>query len=393
MPIDPLPVLEEDQREREKRQAATGQLPQSVVVRYGAMSFIAELRYEADQRPGCGARVVARTPRGLELATVLTSTCPNGGCGHNVSRKQMLAYIEKSGGRHYPFATEGKVLRLATPEDLHEQAHLDANRTHYAAACKQYIRELDLPMKLVEVEALLGGDRIVFHFMAEGRVDFRELVRRLAGDFHTRIEMRQVGARDEARLVADYEKCGQHCCCKQFLKVLRPVSMKAAKVQKATLDPTKISGRCGRLMCCLRYEETTYEELRHRLPPRNTRLLTAEGPAVVLNTQVLTQLVQVELEANRSRAVFPLEELEPYKGQPIPEPGEVAEQQREARQAERQRQSHDPPRDDAVPSDGAEADGQADPQASPDQTGDPSKPKRKRRRRRKRRKGQGGSNR
>jgi cell fate regulator YaaT (PSP1 superfamily) len=406
MPIEPLPVLQEEKAEREKELAAANALPNTLVVRYGAMGYIAELRNEANERAGCGAKVVARTPRGVELATVLTTTCANGGCGHNLSRKQMLAYIERSGGRQFPFTSEGKVLRLATPEDLHEQAHLDANRSQYTQACKQYIREYDLPMKLVDVEALLGGDRIVFHFMSEGRVDFRELVRRLAADFHTRIEMRQVGARDEARIAADYEKCGQHCCCKQFLKVLKPVSMRSAKIQKATLDPSKISGRCGRLMCCLRYEDETYDDLRKRLPPRNTRLMTAEGPAVVLSTQILTQLVMVELEVNHTRAVFPVEELEQYKGQPVPPPGAVAEEQRQARRDERKnddrrrsradrsdRQSDTPLAKAGDSSETADQSPQADAPATEGQApadGDQPKRKRRRRRRRRRKGGDGG---
>ena len=116
-------------------------------------------------------------------------------------------------------------------------------------------------MKLVAAEHLFGGDRIIFYFVSESRVDFRALVRDLAHEFQTRIEMRQIGVRDEARLLGDYERCGRPLCCRAWIKELEPVSMKMAKVQKATLDPTKISGRCGRLMCCLRFEHETYREL------------------------------------------------------------------------------------------------------------------------------------
>ena len=115
--------------------------------------------------------------------------------------------------------------------------------------------KVGLDMRMIACEHLLGGERIIFYFTAEGRIDFRQLVRDLAREYHTRIEMRQIGARDEARIVADFEICGRECCCKNFLKVLRPVNMKMAKLQKATLDPTKVSGRCGRLRCCLRYEQ------------------------------------------------------------------------------------------------------------------------------------------
>ncbi|NJL31558.1 MAG: hypothetical protein HC898_07975 [Phycisphaerales bacterium] len=142
-------------------------------------------------------------------------------------------------------------------------------------------------------------------------MDFRELVRVLAGELQTRIEMHQVNARDEARIVADFERCGQHCCCKQFLKVLKPVSMRMAKVQKATLDPAKISGRCGRLMCCLRYEDETYETLRKKLPHKQSRVMTEQGPATVLDGQILTQLVLVKLDNNEVPQAVPVEEIKP----------------------------------------------------------------------------------
>ena len=121
--------------------------------------------------------------------------------------------------------------------------------------------------------------------------------------------MRQIGARDEARLTADYERCGQHCCCKSFLKVLKPVSMGAAKMQKATLDPLKISGRCGRLMCCLRYEDQTYRELKAKLPHRKSRVGTAEGVGIVMETRTLVQLVLVRLEHDGREIAVPVEEL------------------------------------------------------------------------------------
>jgi hypothetical protein len=157
----------------------------------------------------------------------------------------------------------------------------------------------------------LGGERVIFHYTSEQWVDFRELVRRLAQEYQTRIEMHQVNARDEARLVADYEKCGQHCCCRQFLKVLKPVSMRSAKVQKATLDPTKISGRCGRLMCCLRYEDETYEVLRKKLPHRQTRVITADGFGTVVDTQVLTQLALVQLDNQEAAQAYGIDTLKP----------------------------------------------------------------------------------
>jgi hypothetical protein len=164
-------------------------------------------------------------------------------------------------------------------------------------------------MNVVEVEPILGQEQLTVYYMSEDRVDFRELIRTLAAEFGTRIEMRQVGGRDEARLTADYEKCGQHCCCKNFLKVLKPISMRSAKIQKATLDPMKISGRCGRLMCCLRYEDETYDDLRKRLPHRKKRVGTPEGPGIVLDSKILVQLVLVKLEADGREIAVPVEEL------------------------------------------------------------------------------------
>jgi hypothetical protein len=161
---------------------------------------------------------------------------------------------------------------------------------------------------------------VTFYYLSEERVDFRDLVRALGQHCRTRVELRQVGARDEARLVADYERCGQYCCCKNFLKVLKPVSMRSAKVQKATLDPLKISGRCGRLMCCLRYEDQTYEDLRRRLPRKKTRVGTPEGDGIVLDGQILTQLVLVQLEAEDRQVAVAVEELTEPKGPP-PLPG------------------------------------------------------------------------
>ena len=305
--ITPLPVMQEMEEEDRKRYEKL-EPPKSLVVRYGYQRMIAELPYDGDVKPGCGSKMVIRSPRGIELGEMLTSTCPNAGCAKSVTRKEMLQYIENSGGKDFPFTTEGKVLRVATPEDMNEQARLDAQKPGIIKRARQLIRELDLNMRLIEVELLLGGERIVFYYASDQRVDFRELVRLLASEMQTRIEMRQVNDREEARLVADYEKCGQHCCCKQFLKVLKPVSMRSAKVQKATLDPLKISGRCGRLMCCLRYEDETYEDLRRRLPNRKTLVETEDGVGVVEDTQILTQLVLVRIGEAQAQA-YPMEHL------------------------------------------------------------------------------------
>jgi cell fate regulator YaaT (PSP1 superfamily) len=303
--IVPLPVMleEEDRKAYEALEP-----PKTIVVRYGYQRKIAELPYAGDAKPGCGSKLVALTPRGTEVVEMLTTTCGNSGCGKSVSREQMRSYIEKSGGKQFPFTNQGRVLRVATVDDMNENAKLESRRPDLVRLCKSLINELNLEMKLVEVESILGDEQIAFYYLAENRVDFRELVKRLASELHTRIEMVHVSDREEARLVADYEKCGQHCCCRQFLKVLKPVSMRSAKVQKNTLDPQKISGRCGRLMCCLRYEDQTYSELKKQLPNRKSLVETEDGVGIVLSTQILTQLALVKVGAQAASA-YPVEDL------------------------------------------------------------------------------------
>lgn len=317
MPIVPLPQFEADLaalHEEDRKLYESLKAPKTLVVRFGAMKLVGEFPSSGDIKPGCGSKLVVRTHRGTELGEMLASTCPNSGCSKSVSRKEMLEYIENSGGRDYPFFTDGKVLRIATPEDLDAQARLEQSKHELRAIAKARAQELRLPCKVVDVEPILGGERLTVFYLSEERVDFRELVRLLQQDFKVRVELRLVGSRDEARLTADYEKCGQYCCCKNFLKVLKPVSMKSAKIQKATLDPLKISGRCGRLMCCLRYEDETYDDLRKRLPKKKTRVGTPEGDGLVLDTQILTQLVLVELDALEAdgkikQVAVPVEEL------------------------------------------------------------------------------------
>lgn len=310
--------------------------PTSIVVRFGSVKMIGEYPYDGDAKPGCGTKLVVRTHRGTEMADMLTTTCGNSGCSKSISRKEMLEYIENSGGRDYPFHTNGRVLRIATVEDLNHWSEL---RTRFNKAETLALRELIasgagaigpgdakpdngtdiLPMKIVEVEPILGGEYVTVHYLSEERVDFRELVPLLAKRYSARVEMHQIGARDEARLTADYEKCGQYCCCKNFLKVLKPVSMKSAKMQKASLDPLKISGRCGRLMCCLRYEDETYTELQKRLPKLKSRVNTVDGPGTVIDSKILVQLVLVRLDSGAPDIAVAVEELLPMDAVP-PEP-------------------------------------------------------------------------
>ncbi|MDP7070826.1 MAG: regulatory iron-sulfur-containing complex subunit RicT [Phycisphaerales bacterium] len=291
-----------------EEQLAATQAPSTLVVRFGRTKMIGEYECNSSIRAGCGSKLVVRTHRGIELATLLTTTCPNSGCPTSVSRKEMLGYIDASGGKDYPFYDRGRVLRIAESEDMRTFDERAGDARRLASRCRELSKFYNLEMKVVDAEMTLEAERGIVFFHSESRVDFRELAQELGSEFRCRIDMRQVGSRDEARLVADYERCGQHCCCKSFLKVLKPVSMRSAKQQKATLDPLKISGRCGRLMCCLRYEDQTYKELKAKLPHRKTRVGTMQGPGIVVDGQILTQLVRVRLDDGRDIAV-PLEEL------------------------------------------------------------------------------------
>lgn len=275
-------------------------------VRYGYMRYVGEFKYSRGTIFSCGGKVVIQSERGIEIGEQISLTCS--GCDKSISRKQMLDYV-KQGGQEFMQLRSGRVLRQATPQDIAEAAHLNSDEIAKLKQARDLAAKMNLKMKFVTCEHLLGGERIVFHFMSEGRIDFRELVRQLAQEYHTRIEMHQVGSRDEARLVADYEICGRECCCKNFLKKLRQVNMKMAKLQKATLDPSKVSGRCGRLRCCLRYEHEGYEELSKQLPKIGARIRTEAGIATVRNRQILTQLLNVQYDDSRELITVGVEEI------------------------------------------------------------------------------------
>ncbi|MFQ5413282.1 MAG: regulatory iron-sulfur-containing complex subunit RicT [Phycisphaerae bacterium] len=265
----------------------------TTAVRYGYMRYIGEFSHPADMKFTCGARVIVQTGRGIEVGEQVSLTCS--GCDKSVTRDQMRAWVKSCGEDAFIFDA-GRILREATASDLAEWAHIQRDGHAKRRVAQHFANRHKLPLKVVECETPFGGERIVFFFMAEQRVDFRGMVRDLATEFRTHIEMRQVGARDEARLLADYETCGREVCCKVFLKTLRPISMKMAKLQKATLDPSKVSGRCGRLKCCLRYEHVGYEELHKKLPRMGARIRTSHGDGVVVGRQVLTQLVQIRCD-------------------------------------------------------------------------------------------------
>jgi cell fate regulator YaaT (PSP1 superfamily) len=282
-----------------------GESPGTAIVTYGAMNWIGEFTCKPGVLERCGQYVVVQTDRGIELGRRLT-LCP-AGPAPALQPEQVRRYVQAS-GPEFCRPNAGRLLRPATPQDIEEHRRLNARTREDIEQCAALAQRLGLQMKVVTAEHLLGGERIVFYFRADGRVDFRELVKELARRYHTRIEMRQVGARDEARLVADWEICGRECCCRTFLKKLRPVSMKMAKLQKSTLDPSKVSGRCGRLRCCLRYEHEGYQELAARLPRRGTRVRTAFGEGTVIDHQILTQLVLVRSDSLQEYAV-PVSEI------------------------------------------------------------------------------------
>lgn len=290
----------------------------AVAVRYGRMNHIGEFSYPPKMRFTCGGKVIISTDRGIEIGEQISLTC--GDCDKSVSREQMRAYAKRSGPDSYRL-NSGRILREATEADLAELRHIEIGAHEKLKLGADFAAELGLQMKIVDCEHIFGGERIVFYFMAEERVDFREMVRRLANEFQTRIEMRQVGARDEARLLADYETCGRECCCKNFLKTLKPINMHMAKLQKATLDPSKVSGRCGRLKCCLRYEHESYEALVKRLPRMGSRVASSEGIGRVIDRQILTQLVKIIGDNGRLFTVT----VDDITDRDLPEPPPTAE--------------------------------------------------------------------
>lgn len=251
------------------------------VVRYGLMRQLGEYADRGPSAVARGSQVIVRSNRGTEWGEVLCE-----------STDRTKDYLGKKDGI-------GKILRMATPED--ERTRDDVRRKEQDAfrGCQQQIGQYGLPMQLIDAEHLFGGERLVFYYLSEARVDFRELVKALAGDFNTRIEMRQIGIRDEAKLLADYGDCGKPVCCNTHLQEMPPVSMKMAKVQKATLDPTKISGRCGRLKCCLRYEYDTYAEMQRELPKVGKTVVTRQGQGRVLSQEILAQKLLVAFTDNR----------------------------------------------------------------------------------------------
>ena len=250
------------------------------IVRHGVMRFLGDFEANTDTVYRRNQDVVLETERGLEVGEILSETT-----------QRALDYIEEP--------TKGRIVRVMSDADRVQLLDTQAREDAAYHRGNEFIHQRQLQMELVDVELLFGGDRLIFYFLAEKRVDFRDLVKDLAREFRTRIEMRQIGVRDEAKLLADYGDCGKPVCCNTHLMVMPPVSMKMAKLQKSTLDPSKISGRCGRLKCCLRYEQHVYEEFQQELPTPGTRVVTAKGQARVLGQEILARKLMVEFEDGR----------------------------------------------------------------------------------------------
>ncbi|MBR9800891.1 signal peptidase [bacterium] len=266
------------------------QPPERYLVRYGTMRLIAPFSWKGKEELKRGESVVVRTKRGTEWAQVLGE-----------ATERAVEFLKSN-------ETEGKILRQATVDDASQYDACRAREQLEFDGCNRMIADRKLQMQLVDVEHLFGNERAIFYFIAENRVDFRDLVKGLAREYSLRIEMRQIGVRDEAALLADYGDCGKPVCCNTHLSEMPPVSMKMAKVQKATLDPNKISGRCGRLKCCLRYEFDTYEEFRRELPRVGAEVLTREGQGKVIGQEILSQKVLIAYE-DRRRVLTPLQEI------------------------------------------------------------------------------------
>ena len=251
--------------------------------------------------PEVGMAVVVETERGPQLGVIAATHHP------------LEAGIDPS--------TLIPVFRLATPDDHLQVARFEEREHRTAALCLDLIRHHDLDMKLIRVQYLIGGQKAIFYFTAEGRVDFRGLVKDLAHELRIRVEMRQIGVRDETRMLGGVGHCGLELCCSTWLRDFVPVSIRMAKDQNLALNPQKVSGACGRLLCCLAYEHETYIELKRDLPKPGRRVNTGQGPGRIISQEVLQQRVAVELDDGGRLMVHP-DELLP--GVPPPPESEVS---------------------------------------------------------------------
>ncbi len=279
LPQEPVqPAGQQSDTSEEAEPAEPAQEPQPVTVvdirfRNNAKSYFFDpdgMTLEA------GTHVIIDTARGDEFGTCVS------GC-HAVSQRELVLPLRK-------------VLRVATAQDERINADNQEKEKRAFEVCQQKIAAHGLEMQLVSAECAFDGSKLLFFFTAEGRVDFRELVKDLASVFRTRIELRQIGVRDKAKMVGGLGVCGRPFCCKEFLDDFQPVSIKMAKTQNLSLNPTKISGTCGRLMCCLKYEQEAYEDLIKTAPKAESFVDTPDGRGTVIEVNLLRQSVKVRME-------------------------------------------------------------------------------------------------
>jgi len=219
--------------------------------------------------------VIVETARGLEFGTVTMGIT-------DIKEGDVVQPLKK-------------IVRMATEEDVRRHNENEKKKAKAMAQCQEKVDKHGLEMKLIDVEYTFDNNKIIFYFTADGRVDFRELVKDLASVFKMRIELRQIGVRDEAKMLGGIGSCGRSLCCNAWLADFEPVSIKMAKVQNLSLNPTKISGICGRLMCCLKYENDVYMELRKGLPDNGEKVKTKDGLGKVVDTNILESKVRVRL--------------------------------------------------------------------------------------------------
>lgn len=223
-----------------------------------------------------GTDVLVETARGVEMGHVVVANT-------EVDESEIVAPLKS-------------IIRVADKDDYRQRKENKEKEKDAFIIANEQIREHKIPMKLVDVEYTFDRSKILFYFTADGRVDFRELVKSLAGIFHTRIELRQIGVRDEARQLGSFGICGRYVCCGTFLDDFKPVSIRMAKEQGLSLNPTKISGVCGRLMCCLQYEQNAYEDILKRMPPKGAVAETPDGKGVIVDVATLKEEVKVKFD-------------------------------------------------------------------------------------------------
>ncbi len=285
-------------------------------VRYGSLRLRGLFTVETEEAVKAGDSCVVRSARGTELGVVLAQPIEDGqgktGCGESACGSCATA--------------QGSVMRRASAEEIQREKELRKRGVmDEVRFAREKSREQRLGLKIVGAEYLFEKEKLILHYASSGRSEFRDLVRDMAHKFKTRIELKQIGARDEARLTGDVASCGRELCCRSFLHDLQPVSMRMAKQQKKTLDPTKIAGQCGKLKCCLRYEDSVYVELQKTLPRRNSFVRIEEGIGRVINVDLLLQKLVLEAENGERKVVHVSQLLETGLKPPRPEQDEPRE--------------------------------------------------------------------